>query len=54
MDDVKTKALTALEDNPPEWVVYLPDRWQVNIYAPEIVDYVEIPLPRGIRNPIRY
>jgi hypothetical protein len=41
LNDVKTNILATLEESPPEWVVYLPEKWQVDSYAPELLDYIE-------------
>ncbi|GEM_PF-2356684 len=40
LPDVKMKILTFLKETPPEWVLFLPDKWQLETYAPELLDYV--------------
>jgi hypothetical protein len=40
-DPLKSRILSALEEQPPEWVVYLPERQNLEQYAPEIVGYLQ-------------
>jgi hypothetical protein len=40
LPEVKSKILVVLEETTPEWVVYIPERWQIETYAPELIDYV--------------
>jgi hypothetical protein len=40
LEDVKISILAALQETPPEWVVYLPEKWQIETYAPELLDYI--------------
>jgi hypothetical protein len=40
-DRIKERILLTLRDDPPEWVVYHPGRWEVERTAPEIVRYLQ-------------
>jgi hypothetical protein len=40
-DPLKSRILSILEEQPPEWVVYLPERQNFEQYAPEIVGYLQ-------------
>jgi hypothetical protein len=42
LPDVKTKILAGLKESPPEWVVFMPEKWQIDTYAPELLDYVRV------------
>ena len=37
LDWTKTKILLTLEQDQPEWIAYFPNRWDAELYAPEIV-----------------
>jgi general stress protein CsbA len=41
VDRVKHRILSVLDENPPPWVLYLPDRWGIQASAPEIVSYIQ-------------
>jgi hypothetical protein len=41
LDRIQHRIVTALQDQPPEWVVYFPGRQDMERNTPEIVDYVE-------------
>ncbi len=40
-DNIKSRILASLQESPPEWIVYLPGRWEMDKYAPELINYVE-------------
>lgn len=40
-EKLKYQILTAFQQSPAEWVVYFPGRWEVEKYAPEIVQYLQ-------------
>jgi len=37
---IKSRILQMLEDDPPEWILHFPGRWDVERHAPEIMDYI--------------
>jgi len=41
VDPVKQQILATLEEDPPPWVVTFPGRWEIEKYAPEVMDYLE-------------
>lgn len=41
IDPVKQRILSALEEDPPPWVVTFPGRWEIEKYAPEVMGYLE-------------
>ena len=38
---IKDRVLQTLQDQPPEWIVYLPGRWDIERYAPEVTGYIQ-------------
>jgi hypothetical protein len=40
-DSIKSRVLSTLRKESPEWIVYLPGRWKINHYAPEIVTFIQ-------------
>ena len=41
VDTVKQRILTALEEDPPQWLVTFPGRCEIEKYAPEVMSYLE-------------
>jgi len=41
VDPAKQRILTALEEDPPQWVVTFPGKWEIEKYAPEVTGYLE-------------
>jgi hypothetical protein len=41
IDPIKQRILSALEEDPPQWVVTFPGRWEIEKYAPEVIGYLE-------------
>lgn len=41
LDWVQARILLSLQAHPPEWVVYLPGRWNIEQHAPDIVGYLQ-------------
>lgn len=41
VDPVRQRILAALEEDPPQWVVTFPGRWEIEEYAPEVMGYLE-------------
>jgi len=41
IDPVKQRILSALEEDPPPWVVTFPGRWEIEKHAPEVMGYLE-------------
>ncbi len=41
VDTVKQRILAALEEDPPQWLVTFPGRWEIEKYAPEVMSYLE-------------
>ena len=41
IDPVKQRILSALEEDPPAWVVTFPGRWEIEKHAPEVMGYLE-------------
>lgn len=39
--DVKAKILAFLKETSPDWVQLLPDKWQIDTYAPELIDFLQ-------------
>ncbi len=40
MDWVEERILDHLETDPPDWVVYFPERWNIEQHAPRVLDYL--------------
>jgi hypothetical protein len=40
-ESIKRKILVTLRREPPEWIVYLPGRWKIEQFAPEIVSFLQ-------------
>ncbi|MBN1138967.1 MAG: hypothetical protein JXM73_20450, partial [Anaerolineae bacterium] len=41
VDTIKQQILAALEEDPPQWVVAFPGRWEIEKHAPEVMGYLE-------------
>jgi hypothetical protein len=41
VDRVKSRIGSALEEAPPQWLLYFPDRWDTKNSAPEIVRSIQ-------------
>jgi hypothetical protein len=40
LEPIRTKIVRTLEEQPPEWIVRFPDRWDTEDHAPEVVAYI--------------
>jgi hypothetical protein len=41
LEPVRGRILDELQEDPPEWIVYFPGRWDIEDHAPEVIAYIQ-------------